>query len=99
MAGLGMSFGPIVWILMSEIFPAPIRAQAMATSIAAQWGANFLVSFTFPILFDESGYAFWLYGAFGLLAAYVVLHYVPETKGVDNTSLGTYWRKLRTASR
>jgi SP family xylose:H+ symportor-like MFS transporter len=98
MAGLGMSFGPIVWILMSEIFPAPIRAQAMATSIAAQWGANFLVSFTFPILVDESGYAFWLYGAFGLLAAYVVLHYVPETKGVDNSSLGAYWRKM-TASR
>jgi SP family xylose:H+ symportor-like MFS transporter len=83
MAGLGMSFGPIVWILMSEIFPASIRAQAMSLSIAAQWGANFLVSFTFPIIFNEGGYAFWLYGAFGLLAAYVVLHYVPETKGVD----------------
>jgi SP family xylose:H+ symportor-like MFS transporter len=101
MTGLGMSFGPIVWILMSEIFPSPIRAQAMSLAIAAQWGANFLVSFTFPIMFGNttlngfthSGFAFWIYGGFGLLAAYVVLHYVPETKGVDNTVLGGFWRR------
>jgi SP family xylose:H+ symportor-like MFS transporter len=101
MAGLGMSFGPIVWILMSEIFPTPIRAQAMSLAIAAQWGANFLVSFTFPIMFGDSalngfahgGFAFWIYGGFGVLAAYVVLHYVPETKGVDNGVLGIFWRK------
>jgi SP family xylose:H+ symportor-like MFS transporter len=101
MTGLGMSFGPIVWILMSEIFPTPIRAQAMSLAIAAQWGANFLVSFTFPIMFGDSvlnglahgGFAFWIYGAFGLLAAYMVLHYVPETKGVDNGLLSAYWRR------
>ncbi len=75
MAGLGMSFGPIVWILMSEIFPPPIRAQAMSLAIAAQWGANFLVSFTFPIMFGDAalngfahgGFAFWIYGGFGIL--------------------------------
>jgi SP family xylose:H+ symportor-like MFS transporter len=101
MAGLGMSFGPIVWILMSEIFPAPIRGQAMSLAIAAQWGTNFLVSFTFPIMFGDStlnafmhgGFAFWIYGAFGILAAYVVLRYVPETKGVDNDLLSAFWRK------
>jgi SP family xylose:H+ symportor-like MFS transporter len=107
MAGLGMSFGPIVWILMSEIFPSSIRAQAMSLAIAAQWGANFLVSFTFPIMFGDSalnalahgGFAFWIYGAFGLLAAYMVLHYVPETKGVDNALLGAYWRRNGDAPR
>jgi SP family xylose:H+ symportor-like MFS transporter len=101
MAGLGMSFGPIVWILMSEIFPTPIRAQAMSLAIAAQWGANFLVSFTFPIMFGNStlnglvhgGAAFWLYGGFGLLAAYVVLQYVPETKGMDGHVIGNFWRR------
>jgi SP family xylose:H+ symportor-like MFS transporter len=100
MTGLGMSFGPIVWILMSEIFPAPIRGQAMSLAISAQWAANFLVSFTFPIMFGDStlnawmhgGFAFWIYGGFGILAAYVVLQYVPETKGVDNERLGTFWR-------
>jgi SP family xylose:H+ symportor-like MFS transporter len=100
MAGLGMSFGPIVWILMSEIFPTPIRAQAMSLAIAAQWGANFLVSFTFPIMFGDAalngfahgGVAFWLYGGFGILAAYVVLHYVPETKGLDHERVSAFWK-------
>jgi MFS transporter, SP family, xylose:H+ symportor len=101
MAGLGMSFGPIVWILMSEIFPAQIRGQAMSLAISAQWGANFLVSFTFPIMFGDSllndfahgGFAFWVYGGFGLVAAAVVMRYVPETKGLDHERLGAFWRR------
>jgi len=101
MVGLGMSFGPIVWILMSEIFPAPIRGQAMSIAISAQWGANFLVSFTFPIMFGDSflngfahgGFAFWIYGAFGLLAAFVVMRFVPETKGVDGDQVAALWRR------
>jgi SP family xylose:H+ symportor-like MFS transporter len=103
MAGLGMSFGPIVWILMSEIFPTAIRAQAMSLAIAAQWAANFLVSFTFPIMFGDSalnglthgGFAFWIYGGFGLLAAYVVLQYVPETKGLDHERVNAFWRHAK----
>lgn len=101
MVGLGMSFGPIVWILMSEIFPAPIRGQAMSIAISAQWGANFLISFTFPMMFGDNflnafahgGFAFWIYGAFGLLAAFVVLRYVPETKGVDSDQVAALWRR------
>ncbi|HEV7610094.1 MAG TPA: sugar porter family MFS transporter [Steroidobacteraceae bacterium] len=101
MIGLGMSFGPIVWILMSEIFPGPIRGEAMSLAIAAQWGANFLVSFTFPVMFGDSvldefahgGFAFWIYGGFGVLAAFVVLRFVPETKGIDNERLGVFWRR------
>jgi SP family xylose:H+ symportor-like MFS transporter len=101
MVGLGMSFGPIVWILMSEIFPAPIRGQAMSIAISAQWGANFLVSFTFPMMFGNTylnafahgGFAFWIYGAFGLLAAFVVMRFVPETKGVDGDQVAALWRR------
>jgi SP family xylose:H+ symportor-like MFS transporter len=101
MIGLGMSFGPIVWILMSEIFPTPIRGQAMSVAISAQWSANFLVSFTFPVMFGNStlngfahgGFAFWIYGAFGLLAAFVVLRFVPETKGVDGDQVAALWRR------
>jgi SP family xylose:H+ symportor-like MFS transporter len=99
--GLGMSFGPIVWILMSEMFPGPIRAQAISVTIAAQWSANLLVSSTFPVLLGASalnalahgGFAFWVYGGVGLLAVFVVLRYVPETKGVDNERLGAFWRR------
>jgi SP family xylose:H+ symportor-like MFS transporter len=100
MVGFGVSFGPIVWIMMSEIFPAPIRAQAMSLSVAAQWGANFLVSFTFPVMlgdghlnaFAHGGFAFYIYGAFGLLASFVVLRFVPETKGVDGDQVAALWR-------
>jgi SP family xylose:H+ symportor-like MFS transporter len=101
-----MSFGPIVWIMMSEIFPDPIRGQAMSMAIAAQWGTNLLVSATFPVLFGNSdlnalahgGFAFWIYGTFGLLAAVIVLRYVPETRGVDHASLGAFWRRHATIS-
>jgi SP family xylose:H+ symportor-like MFS transporter len=59
------------------------------------------VSFTFPIMFGDTllnglahgGFAFWLYGVFGVLAAAVVLRYVPETKGLDNERLGVFWRR------
>jgi len=101
MVALGISFGPIVWIMMSEVFPAPIRGQAMSVAISAQWGANFLVSFTFPVMFGDSGlnafghggFAFWIYGAFGLLAAFVVLRFVPETKGIDGDQVAALWRR------
>jgi SP family xylose:H+ symportor-like MFS transporter len=42
--------------------------------------------------FAHGGFAFWIYGAFGVLAALVVLRFVPETKGVDSERLGTFWR-------
>jgi MFS transporter, SP family, xylose:H+ symportor len=99
--GLGISFGPIVWIMLSEMYPAPIRAQATSISVTAQWGANFLVAASFPLLFRDStlsaatngGFAFWIYGGFAMLAALVVLRFVPETKGIDSERLGAFWRR------
>jgi len=99
--GLGISFGPIVWIMLSEMYPAPIRAQAMSASVTAQWGANFLVAVSFPVLFGDNalgsdthgGFAFWIYGGFAVLAAFVVLRFVPETKGIDSERLGAFWRR------
>jgi len=73
----------------------------MSVAISAQWSANFIVSFTFPVMFGNSwlngfahgGFAFWIYGAFGLLAAFVVLRFVPETKGVDGDQVAALWRR------
>jgi MFS transporter, SP family, xylose:H+ symportor len=106
LTGLGMSFGPIVWILMSEIFPSSIRGQAMSIAIAAQWSANFLVCATFPVMFGNStlnalahgGFAFWVYGGFAILAAFIVLRYVPETKGLDHATIGAFWRRQAVGS-
>jgi SP family xylose:H+ symportor-like MFS transporter len=99
--GFAISFGPIVWIMMTEMFPHQIRGQAMSMAVAAQWGANLLVSSTFPLLLGNGGlvesfhhgFPFFLYGGCGLLAAFVVMRYVPETKGVDHDSLGALWRR------
>lgn len=101
MAGFALSFGPIVWIMMTELFPAPIRGQAMSVAVASQWIANLLVSASFPVLLGNGwlnaawhhGFAFWLYGGFALLAAFVVLRYVPETRGVDSDQLIGLWKR------
>ncbi|MCD8193472.1 MAG: D-xylose transporter XylE, partial [Tannerellaceae bacterium] len=88
-AGFAMSWGPVCWVLLSEIFPNSIRSTVMSIAVAGQWIANFLVSWTFPML-DKNQYltetfnhgmAYWIYGLMGLLAALFVWKCVPETKG------------------
>lgn len=88
-ASFAMSWGPVVWVLLSEIFPNKIRGKAMAVAVAAQWIANYLVSWTFPMM-DKStvlnglfnhAFAYWIYGVMGVLAAFFMIRFVPETKG------------------
>ena len=49
----GMSWGPMVWVLLGEMFPNRIRAAALGVAAAAQWVANFLITVTFPGLRDH----------------------------------------------
>lgn len=101
LVGFALSFGPIVWIMLTEIYPAPIRGQAMSIAVASQWIANLLISATFPLLLGNDtlnaawhhGFPFWLYGSFGIVAAFIVMRYVPETRGVDGDSVAALWRR------
>jgi SP family sugar:H+ symporter-like MFS transporter len=78
----GMSWGPIVWVLLGEMFPNRIRAIALSVAAAAQWVANFAVSTTFPPLKDAGlGLAYGLYAGAAVLAVLFVLKAVPETRG------------------
>lgn len=78
----GATWGPVVWVLLGEMFPNWIRAIALAVAAAAQWVANFAVTTTFPILADISlSFAYGLYAAFALLSFGFVLRAVRETKG------------------
>jgi SP family galactose:H+ symporter-like MFS transporter len=88
------SLGPIVWLMISEIYPLRNRAQAMAVSTASNWGANFLVSLTFPILTNRVGSSatFFLYAALGVVTLLFVIARVPETKGRTLEEIGTLWR-------
>ncbi len=100
-AGFAVSWGPVTWVLLSEIFPNQIRGKAMAVAVAAQWIANYLVSWTFPILDDnpylvahfKHGFAYWIYGVMSVLAALFMWRFVPETKGRTLEQMEGLWRK------
>lgn len=100
-ASFAVSWGPVTWVLLSEIFPNKIRGKAMAVAVAAQWISNYLVSLTFPIMNDDSkltelfnhGFAYWVYGAMSLLAMWFVWKYVPETKGKTLEEMEDLWGK------
>ena len=83
LAFFALSLGPIVWVLLGEIFPNRIRSRAGSVSILAMWAANFLVSFTFPILKESlgSGFTFLIYGVMCVACVVFVCRCIVETKG------------------
>jgi sugar porter (SP) family MFS transporter len=88
------SLGPIVWLMISEIFPNRIRARAASVSTAANWAANFVVSLTFPLLRASLGSSltFVLYALFGVIAIAFVARRVPETRGKTLEEIAADWR-------
>jgi hypothetical protein len=80
----GMSWGPVVWVLLGEMFPNWLRAAALAVAAAAQWIANFLITVTFQALADVGlTLAYGLYAVFALLSFFFVARFVKETKGKE----------------
>jgi sugar porter (SP) family MFS transporter len=80
----GASWGPVVWVLLGEIFPTRIRARALGVAAAAQWIANFVVTVTFPPLASVSlVLTYGLYALFALLSFFFVLRVIPETNGMS----------------
>jgi SP family xylose:H+ symportor-like MFS transporter len=100
-ACFAMSWGPVTWVLLSEIFPNKIRGKAMAFAVAAQWVSNYLVSWTFPMMDKNSyllqqfnhGFTYWVYGIMGVLAMFLVWKFVPETKGKTLEEMEKIWKK------
>ena len=89
-----MSWGPICWVLIAEIFPNTIRGKAVAIAVAFQWIFNYLVSSTFPAMYEFSPvFAYGLYGVICVLAALVVWMMVPETKGKTLEDMTRLWKK------
>jgi MFS family permease len=79
----GMSWGPVVWVLLGEMFPNRIRAAALGLAAAGQWAANWLITVTFPGLRDHLGLAYGFYGLCAVLSGLFVWKWVMETKGVS----------------
>jgi sugar porter (SP) family MFS transporter len=78
-----MSLAPVTWVVISEIFPNRIRAEAMSLSTAALWTACFILTFTFPLLNRVLGPAgtFWAYGGICVVGLLFIRSCLPETKG------------------
>jgi MFS family permease len=77
----GMSWGPVVWVLLGEMFPNRIRAAALGLAAAAQWVANFAITVTFPELRSHLGLAYGFYALCAVLSGAFVWRWVEETKG------------------
>ncbi|MFN8089905.1 MAG: sugar porter family MFS transporter [Mycobacterium sp.] len=79
----GMSWGPVVWVLLGEMFPNRIRAAALGLAAAGQWAANCLITATFPELRNVLGVAYGFYALCATLSFVFVWMWVRETKGVS----------------
>jgi sugar porter (SP) family MFS transporter len=82
-ASFAIGLGPVFWLMISEIFPLDIREPAMSACTVANWGFNFLISFTFLSLVSAVGKpgTFWIYAGIGVIAFIFFAAKVPETKG------------------
>ena len=86
----GMSWGPVVWVLLGEKFPNNIRAAALSVAACAQWIANWAISTSFPALKNAGlGLAYGLYTFFALLSFYFVWRFVRESKGRELEDMTT----------
>ena len=80
----GVSWGPVVWVLLGEMFPNRIRAMALAVAAAAQWLANFAITSSFPVMAQFSlPFSYGVYAAFAAISLLFVLKFVRETRGVE----------------
>ncbi|AZQ44869.1 sugar porter family MFS transporter [Nonlabens ponticola] len=97
-----LSMGPVVWVVLSEMFPNNIRSVAMSVAVAAQWAANYAVSQSFPIVMgsEVNNGSFWngslpyfLFILFILIIVFVTYKFLPETKGKTLEEIEGFWEK------
>ena len=96
-----LSMGPVVWVVLSEMFPNRIRSLAMSVAVAVQWGANYVVSQLFPVVTgsDINNNEFWngslpyfIFIIFILFIMFFTYRFIPETKGKSLEELEEIWK-------
>ena len=99
-ASFAMSMGPVVWVILSEMFPNNMRSTAMSIAVAAQWAANYVVTQSFPLVAEsevnKSEYwngslPYFIFSAFILAIIFFTYKYIPETKGKSLEELEDMW--------
>lgn len=83
-AFFAFSWGPVMWVMLGEMFPNQFRGAALAICGLSQWGANFIITMSFPILLSSLGLgvSYGIYAFFGIVAYFFVKKFVSETKGL-----------------
>ncbi|MFT4683427.1 MAG: SP family xylose:H+ symportor-like MFS transporter [Urechidicola sp.] len=105
-ASFAMSMGPVVWVILSEIFPNRIRSVAMSIAVAVQWLANYFVSQTFPVIVESdanklqldggtwnNALPYFIFSTFIIIIILFVWKYIPETKGKTLEEMETLFEK------
>ncbi|OXM88300.1 sugar porter family MFS transporter [Paenibacillus rigui] len=92
-ASFAVSLGPVVWVILSEIFPNRIRGKATAIASMALWMADYIVSQSFPPMLNTAGPAmtFWIFGIMSLITFAFTWRVVPETKGRSLEEIESLW--------
>ncbi len=94
-ASFAVAMGPVVWVVLSEIFPTRTRGRAMGVATVALWVACFGVSQTVPWMFKHLGQAstFWSYAIMCVVSFVFVALFVPETKGKTLEEIEQNWTR------
>ncbi|WP_178990451.1 sugar porter family MFS transporter [Winogradskyella schleiferi] len=99
-ASFALSMGPVVWVLLSEMFPNKIRSVAMSVAVAAQWAANYVVSQSFPVVMGSEmnnsatwngSLPYYIFIAFILVIVFITYKFIPETKGKSLEEIEEFW--------
>ncbi|MEM6767144.1 MAG: sugar porter family MFS transporter [Bacteroidota bacterium] len=95
-----MSMGPIVWVILSEMFPNSIRSISMSIAVAVQWGANYMVSQSFPVVVESKvnvdgmwngSLPYFIFMLFIFITILFTIKYIPETKGKTLEEIEEIW--------
>ncbi len=80
-----VSWGPIMWVMLGEMFPNQIRGSALAVCGFAQWFANFVITWTFPVMAAGLGLTitYGFYATFAAISFFLVLRFIQETNGKE----------------
>lgn len=96
-ASFAFSFGPVTFIIINEIFPNTVRAQAVSLAILSLWIANFFVGQLTPVMLKAPGWGpaatFWIFALMCAPALYITLKLIPETKGKSLEEIENYWQR------
>ncbi len=99
-ASFALSMGPVVWVMLSEMFPNKIRSIAMSVAVAAQWAANYFVTQMFPVVVESDvnnnttwngSLVYFIFIGFIVFIIFFTYKYIPETKGKSLEELENIW--------